>query len=542
MIPISEFSQNQYNMLKRCANACDLTEWNVWRNENQKVKIRLEGANFYGADLQKANLKGAILREADLRGANLREADLSRADLRGADLSGSNLNFAILSKADLSGANLGDSVRKGSDGKKEFFTSASLRRANLRETFLRGTNLIKVNLNKADLSGADLIGAALFKANLNEAILEGANLELADFSDPTKQSIQLETSGSKIDPHYDFTQELTPTDSESYVYPVWYCTNRKPIYKNKQLVDFSGKRGHENQYGLCRVFVPKSHVIGSMGSPLWKQMVNIISGHERDAPLKLQSLEALSQNIYWKQIRDFFAEQTENDQSALVYIHGYNISFKEATIRAAQIGVDLSLPLTGYFSWPSQGNISNYLADEASVEASERYLTEFLTGFANKSGAKQIHLLVHSMGNRALLRSIQTIIDKIELKIPFGQIFLAAPDVDRDVFLELSTIYGDISERTTLYVSKKDQALYTSDFLHKYTRAGYLPPVTIVEGIDTVDASKIDFSFLGHGYYASARDLLKDMHDLLVNNSSPNKRFALEEVKISEGNYWKFLE
>ncbi len=333
---------------------------------------------------------------------------------------------------------------------------------------------------------------------------------------------------------------------DSGVYPVWYCTNRNPVYKNERLVDFSGERGHENHYGLCEVFVPKSHVIGSMGSPLWKQVFNVISGHKRDEPLKLESIEVLEQNMYWQKIREYFADldlKTESDQTALVYIHGFNVSFKNATLRAAQLGVDLKVPLTAYFSWPSQGDVKGYQADEASIEVCEPYLEEFLAGFVNESGSKKIHLLVHSMGNRALLRSIQGVVAKIEgeSKVAFGQIILAAPDVDRDLFMQLSGVYKDISERTTLYISSKDKALKASGFLHKYARVGFSPPVTIINGIDTVDASQIDFSLLGHGFYAEARDVLEDMHNLLVNNNPPNKRF-LEEVQISEGSYWIFKE
>ena len=61
-----QFNESQYEILIRCSDKGDLTEWNEWRENNQTVSILLEGANFMsanlaGADLWKANLKGAKL-------------------------------------------------------------------------------------------------------------------------------------------------------------------------------------------------------------------------------------------------------------------------------------------------------------------------------------------------------------------------------------------------------------------------------------------------------------------------------------------------
>ena len=58
-----QFNESQYKILIRCSNKGDLTQWNEWRENNQKVSILLEGANFIsanlaGADLWKANLAG----------------------------------------------------------------------------------------------------------------------------------------------------------------------------------------------------------------------------------------------------------------------------------------------------------------------------------------------------------------------------------------------------------------------------------------------------------------------------------------------------
>ncbi len=79
-----------------------------------------------------------------------------------------------------------------------------------------------------------------------------------------------------------------------------------------------------------------------------------------------------------------------------------------------------------------------------------------------------VHLVAHSMGNRGLLRALQRLAADAEMRagVKFGQIFLAAPDVDRDLFLGLARLYPQFSDRTTLYASDGDKAVATSAWLH----------------------------------------------------------------------------
>lgn len=108
------------------------------------------------------------------------------------------------------------------------------------------------------------------------------------------------------------------------------------------------------------------------------------------------------------------------------------------------------------------------------------------------------------MGNRGLLRALQRIAANAETrgKVKFGQIFLAAPDVDRDLFLELARLYPEHSEPTTLYASKDDLPVHRSATLHDAPRAGYFKPYTVTPGVDTVAVPDLDIELLGHSYFA----------------------------------------
>ncbi len=81
-----QFDESQYEILIKCSDKGDLTEWNEWRENNQKASILLEGANFISANLNGADLWNANLAGADLRNVNLAGADLGKANLKGAKL------------------------------------------------------------------------------------------------------------------------------------------------------------------------------------------------------------------------------------------------------------------------------------------------------------------------------------------------------------------------------------------------------------------------------------------------------------------------
>ena len=91
--------------------------------------------------------------------------------------------------------------------------------------------------------------------------------------------------------------------------------------------------------------------------------------------------------------------------------------------------------MTAFYSWPSKGRLLGYHADEDSIQDSEEHIVDFLTRFVKSAQADRVHIIAHSMGNRGLLRSIDKIAATFQGQTkPFGQIFLAAPDVAPTTF------------------------------------------------------------------------------------------------------------
>ena len=325
--------------------------------------------------------------------------------------------------------------------------------------------------------------------------------------------------------------------SDNADYVVWYGTNRRPKDPEDPDKGFSAKRDSMVHYGSCRVFIPKSHKIGSIGSPWWERLLTMT-----DDRMRLLAINELQESVYWNRIATHLASIEAGERCALIFVHGYNVSFRNAALRAAQIGFDLSIKgAMALFSWPSRGSTRLYLADEATIEASEGVITDFMTEFAEKSGANAVHVIAHSMGNRGVLRAVNGIAARAERRSgkPFNQIILAAADVDADTFRLLSAAYGEIASRTTLYVSKRDLAVEAARWLHDFPRAGLMPPTLVVPGIDTINVTNVDLTMLGHGYVADARAVLTDMHTLITRGMPPNKRFGLQEAINEAGKrYW----
>lgn len=331
------------------------------------------------------------------------------------------------------------------------------------------------------------------------------------------------------------------TISEKPIYKVWYGTNREPLDNADLTKGFSSHRDKVLHYGNVIVYVPESHKFGSTGSRTsWMSRVVRLT----DDRLKIEQINPLSKEGFLVGLNNALMKNRPRKRKVLLYIHGYNCDFDEAVIRAAQIGYDLKVEgITAVYSWPSKGNWSpwGYEADQTTIESSEDFLVEFATRLALESKAEEVDIIAHSMGNRALLRAVNALAAAMgQAKKKLGQIILAAPDVDADVFSKLATIYPTVSSRTTLYTSTKDWALQASAIFHQYDRAGFYPPIALIPGIDTVQVSNVDLTLLGHSYYAQAGAVLNDMFDLIHDNKEPNKRIRLYPRPSKENTkYWE---
>lgn len=139
---------------------------------------------FSNLDLQEAQLEGLRLDGADFTGANLLRArlggaDLSSATLVDAELSGSDMELAVLIGADLSFADLEGANLEDADATGATFYEAQGERLNLFSAVLVDADLTNADLNDAILISARAVGANLSHADLSDAWLSSAILDEA---------------------------------------------------------------------------------------------------------------------------------------------------------------------------------------------------------------------------------------------------------------------------------------------------------------------------------------------------------------------------
>jgi esterase/lipase superfamily enzyme len=325
---------------------------------------------------------------------------------------------------------------------------------------------------------------------------------------------------------------------------IYYATDRKPVgkYATPPQNVYSGQEG-DLSFGVLNVSLPKSHQIGHLEAP---SLLLLEFRADPDKHVVLQSLQLLSTDAWRAQI----AKRATHlgSPGVLVFIHGYNSSFEDAALRAAQLAFDLKFGgATVLFSWPSRDQLRNYVADEQTAEWAAHDMKIVLASIATIAPNTPVYVVAHSMGNRVFARGFQALIaEKPDLQRAFKEVVMAAPDVDADVFRrDIAPAILNKGTRFTLYASSKDEALMISSSLHGgYRRLGESGDgIVVMSGLDTVDASAVRTDLLGHSYYGESQTVISDMKYVIRQSLPPEQREAksvLERVQNTAlGLYWR---
>jgi esterase/lipase superfamily enzyme len=328
---------------------------------------------------------------------------------------------------------------------------------------------------------------------------------------------------------------------------VYYGTDRKAAAPVTSAPYYIGDRG-ELAFGTADVSIPTARPKGTLPRPSWRRF------EFRENPTRhvmITGLSPLSRDQFLQDIRASFEHAAH--KQALIFVHGYNVTFPDAVRRTAQLACDLrseetlefpGLPML--YSWPSQGEFAKYTADETNVRWSQPHFEQFLKMALAETGAERVHIIAHSMGNRAVIECLSTLAAS---SLPAGsavldQVVFAAPDYDAGTLEEIAQTLSTRASRCTLYASSEDLALKASRELRSgLRRAGESgDTLLVVNGIDTIDASNVDTSLLGHGYFGE-RVVLGDIFYLLKDRKGPNDRYGLQARRtLSDRGYWEFSQ
>ncbi len=311
---------------------------------------------------------------------------------------------------------------------------------------------------------------------------------------------------------------------------IFYATDRARTGDPDPETFYGWGRG-ELELGQAIVTIPDTHTKGAVEAPsIWK----LEFGPNPAKHVMLKSVTPVETDAYFAAMNDRLEKRDRKE--ILVFIHGYNVAFEPAAKRAAQLSYDMNYDgLPVLYSWPSAGSTTGYISDTAVVELSGRRLWGFLEDLVARSGAQTIHIVAHSMGNRALTDALELMSVShgltAESKPIFGQVVFAAPDVDAGLFAKMIETIRPIARRLTLYASKEDWALASSRRLHgNAPRAGQGGEFVLVSDyVDSVDMSELGEDMLSHSYFADDSSALADMMSLFWHNTAPDRRCGLQQ-------------
>jgi esterase/lipase superfamily enzyme len=341
--------------------------------------------------------------------------------------------------------------------------------------------------------------------------------------------------------------------SKTYdVVPVFYGTDRA-VEPDPKRLRFGSGRGHKLQLGQALITVPLTHKVPHIERPWLIEIpyFKIKLYEQAEDPAKhftVQEIKGLTEAQMLALVKKRLAQSSVFKDHAFVFVHGFNTSFDCALYRTAQIAYDLKFDGAPFvYSWPSGAQVASYTYDRGSVEQAEPMFAEFLKLVIEKSGAKSISLIAHSMGNELLLRVLERLKPKVPKGVVISQVILAAPDVDRDKFNIIAREITGFAKGVTLYAASNDRALgYSERFWGGVPRAGDVPASgpLIVPGVDTIDVTAVSTDALGlnHSGYAENPALLNDVKALVeFGLRPPDKRISnVVTVETAAGTFWRF--
>lgn len=311
---------------------------------------------------------------------------------------------------------------------------------------------------------------------------------------------------------------------------------------------FSHERAMSNTFGVAKVHVPPIRRYGSLSRPFKFSVFSLKLFEAETNPethFVIEDVEIRSVEE-WRRLISI-----AGTDDALVFVHGFNTSFSDAVYRAGQIFWDLQFDgLPVLFSWASSGRVLDYIYDKDSALHGGAHFLDLLRELS-ESGIQRVYVLAHSMGSYLLINALDDH-DHESCPLNIAELIMAAPDVDRDLFLQKIPKLCSVIPGLTLYASSVDKALWLSKQAARrdVPRAGDVPydgPI-LVTGVDTIDVTAIGAELFGsgHGAYSSVPSVLNDIGLLIGSRLRPPNRRLAQLRCMPDGaappKWWRFAD
>jgi esterase/lipase superfamily enzyme len=224
---------------------------------------------------------------------------------------------------------------------------------------------------------------------------------------------------------------------------------------------FGGERATPLDYARIEISVPETHKAGEI------EWASTAPGNPKTDFVVRQASYLDGEKEFVRSLNAQLATRPRGSRKVLLFIHGYNTMFAEGLYRFVQVVHDSKAPAVPVlFTWASRGQLSQYVYDTNSATTARDDLERTIR-LIFASDAEQVNILAHSMGNWVTVEALRQI--KISGQLPqtskLGSIFLAAPDIDIDVFKSQMRRFGKPRKPFYIVLSKDDQALRASSFI-----------------------------------------------------------------------------
>eukprot|EP01119_Soliformovum_irregulare_P004621 TRINITY_DN1567_c3_g1_i4.p2 TRINITY_DN1567_c3_g1~~TRINITY_DN1567_c3_g1_i4.p2 ORF type:complete len:326 (+),score=93.37 TRINITY_DN1567_c3_g1_i4:1082-2059(+) len=260
------------------------------------------------------------------------------------------------------------------------------------------------------------------------------------------------------------------------------------------------------------------------------------------------------------------ASQKTLRKSALIFIHGYNHSFKDAMRELGQLSALANFPqgmILACYSWPCH-RVSFY-HKSAKFSASDEVsndLRVFISELA-KQGIEEFHIITHSMGARVIsafvssphmsrtFREISNIelesfnLKDFNLKKPIlATVTMCAPDAEVNGLRSFYDNTLPYCNHMTLYTDRRDQALALSQILHfgADSLGRFTQVVKGLKHLDIIDCSHLEHNtnWNYHNYFFMNLSIVGDIREIIVNKTRARHRSAYLIAKHPADNSFQF--
>nr|WP_210327511.1 alpha/beta hydrolase [Aminobacter carboxidus] len=285
---------------------------------------------------------------------------------------------------------------------------------------------------------------------------------------------------------------------------IFVASTRQHAADDKQV--FDRDRSATLNFARVDVTVPKVHKTGQ---------IELRNRKDPDPTKFFTATNAVGYQTQPEFSKALSADIAARGGRAMLFVHGYNTSFDAGVYRATQIAHDSGYTGTPVlFSWASGGSTTDYVYDRESAAAARDQLEVTLRMLA-QSGARRIDIVAHSMGTWVTMEALRqlALTGDRDLGGKLGDVVLASPDIDVDVFKSQMRRYGKPNKPFFLMTSGDDRALKLSGILAgskprlgDYKNAGDLAEYGVIV-VDLSDAKSGD-SF-NHTKFADNPEMVK---------------------------------